>query len=142
MIDKLYNTFLLLLIAGTIAGVTYLVAGDLTRNNDEILTDISDEDSIYVKKYSLFNKKSEIIAYPTPSSYDGKVIGKYQTHRIIRSGKRSPHTVREYYITVEYSNKIEDIKDKDCYEKYNIGDSVEVMESWYPYYNVEILETH
>ena len=137
MIEKLYNGFLLLIVVVVLAGIAYLTAGALVQNPDEIIR--VTEDSIYVKKYSLFNINSEMLSYRSPSVYDGEVVGKYLNQRMI-TVRRQSRTVREYYITVEYNGRKEDIKNKDFFEKCNIGDIVEVKESWYPSHNLEVLK--
>lgn len=139
MIDKLYNGFLLLIIVGSLAGVIYLTAGTLVQKSDEIIMEA--EDSIYVKKYSLFNINSEMLSYRSPLVYAGEVVGKYLNQRMIMV-RRQSRTVREYYITVKFDNRVEDIKsNRELFEKYNRGDSAEVKEAWYPSYDLEILET-
>ena len=74
MSDKTLKIISILVLSTLIGLLIWLVAGGTIKNQDKILHQTAD--SIYVKKYTLYNKDSVVVAFKQTKIYDGVVTKK------------------------------------------------------------------
>lgn len=131
---KLLITFAILFLGWLL----YLGIGVIVSNPDVIIRETSD--SIYVKQYSIYNKDSVVRVFKQHKIYEGVVTDKHKHTRFVGIPGRGGHTQITYHTTIKYNGETYDYNGRNCYNRYNEGDTVNVKEVWYPYHDIEILD--
>ena len=109
----------------------FSIGGIICSNSDKIVKENSEY--IWVKEYRIYNLDSCIYKYHKSITYDG-VVSKKTGHFVGIAGKGG-HYVSERVIT--YNNT--EYKISNFPWNCKIGQKVKVVETFYPYHNIEII---
>lgn len=131
---KLLITFTILFLGWLI----YLGIGETVNNPDVIIKETAD--SIYVKQYGIYNKDSVVCVFKQHKIYEGVVTNKHKHNRLVGIPGKGGHTQTTYHTTIKYNGETYNYNGRNCYHRYNEGDTVTVKEVWYPYHDVKILD--
>ncbi len=125
-----------ILIAIVIVSVLSFGISAVINNKPEVIKETAD--TIYVKRYNVYNTRIDTISYPQPQIYNGVIIDKNK--HVYKQGipGKGGHWVYKYYITIEYNEKTFRHNDRMLYDKYVIGDTLNIKESWYPHHTIKI----
>lgn len=99
-----------------------------------------DSEYLYYKEYEWFNLDSAIYKYHKPIIYEGFVINKRTGSHFVGVVGKGGHCVTDYYITFQFNGKNIEEHDSWLYDKFELHEHVKVIESFYPYYNIEYLK--
>ena len=115
-------------------GVIYILVGDIKRNPDAIIKE--DSEYLWVRTYSLYNKDSCVYRYHQTIIYEGEVI-KRRTYFVGLPGKGGHWA---YSTDIRYNGNEEYTEmGRSYYDSHNEGDKVKIKISFYPYYEIEVL---
>ena len=115
-------------------GVIYILVGDIKRNPDTIIKENSEY--LWVRTYSLYNKDSCVYRYHQPIIYEGEVINR-RTYFVGLPGKGGHWA---YSTDIRYNGNEEYTEmGWSYYDSHNEGDKVKIKISFYPYYEIEVL---
>ena len=117
-----------------LSGVIYILFGDIKRNPDVIIK--QDSEYLCVKTYSLYNKDSCIYKYHQPIIYEGEVINR----RIYFAGVpgKGGHWVHSTDIRYNGNKEYTEMS-WSYYDTHKEGDKIKIKVSFYPYYEIEVL---
>ena len=112
----------------------YLAVGIIKRNPDVIIKE--DSEYLLVMTYSLYNKDSCVYKYHQPIIYEGEVINRriYFAGVPGKCGHWAHSTDIRYNGNEEYTEM-----DWSYYDTHKEGDKVKIKVSFYPYYEIEVL---
>ena len=117
-----------------LGGVIYILIGHIKRNPDVIIKE--DSEYLWVKTYSLYNKDSCIYKYHQPIIYEGEVINR----RIYFAGVHGKGGHWVHSTDIRYNgNKEYTEMSWSYYDTHKEGDKVKIKVSFYPYYEIEVL---
>ena len=127
-----FVTFLIvcgIFVVGLVGGLIFTKSDVLVKETPEYL---------YYKQYDLYNTDSTIRVFHKPIYYDGVVTNIEYYHHMVGLIGKGGHWNTQFIVKISYDNKIYTYKDdvfghKDTY-KYNVGDKVKVVETFYPDY--------
>ena len=109
------------------------ISGFIVAKSDVVIN--TTPDYLYVRQYSWYNKDSAIYKYKTPKTYPGVVI--HQNRYF--SGVPGKGGSTKYKTTVKYNNTKHTFSGYTIYSKCTEGKKVQVHESWYPYYKIDLI---
>lgn len=125
------------IIAITSCIIAVIVAvGELCKTKDRIIK--RTQDYIYVMEYSLYDLDSTVYKYKTTKTYVGTISNKDKSSHFVGVVGKGGHSVTHYNVKIKFNNTEVTKDDSKLFNKYNIGDKVQVTESWYPYYKIII----
>ena len=125
------------IIAITSCIIAVIVAvGELCNTKDRIVK--RTPDYIYVMEYSLYDLDSTVYKYKTTKTYVGTISDKNKSSHFVGVVGKGGHFVTNYNMKIKFNNTEVTKDDSELFNKYNIGDKVQVTESWYPYYKIII----
>lgn len=113
-----------------------VAVGEICNTKDRIIK--RTPDYIYVMEYSLYDLDSTVYKYKTPKTYVGTISDKYKRSRFVGVVGKGGHRVTNYNVKIKFNNTEVTKDDRKLFNKCNIGDKVQVTESWYPYYDIII----
>lgn len=109
--------------------------GEICNTKDRIIK--RTPDYIYVMEYSLYDLDSTVYKYKTTKTYVGIISDKNKSSHFVGVVGKGGHCQIHYNVTIQFNNtEIEENNNRELYDKYNIGDKVQVTESWYPYHKI------
>lgn len=116
--------------------VIIIVIGEVCNTPNRIIENSTDY--IYVMEYSLYDLDSAVYKYKATKTYDGVIINKEKNSHFVGVVGKGGHYVTDYNLIIKFNNTTIEQDDINLFEKYNKGDKVKVIESWYPYHNIKI----
>lgn len=111
-----------------------IAIGEICNTKDRIIKRTSDY--IYVMEYSLYDLDSTIYKYKTTKTYIGTVSDKNKSSHFVGVAGKGGHCKTHYNVTIKFNNTETKEDDRKLFRKYNIGDKVQVTESWYPHHKI------
>lgn len=94
-----------------------------------------DGDSIYIERYSLFNRDTTVYKCSKPILYNGVCINKNNFGTYNAASKVSTLFKQ---VTIQYNEKEYTLNDYYIYDNLEIGDTCLVIEYFYPYKEIKI----
>lgn len=128
--DKFFKSISIISI---ILGVIVIV-GEICNTKDRIIKRTTDY--IYVMEYSLYDLDSTVYKYKTTKTYVGTISDKDKNLRFVGVAGKGGHYKTRYNVTIKFNNTETKEYNSELFHKYNIGDKVQVTESWYPYHEI------
>lgn len=117
--------------------ITVIIAvGEICNTKDRIIK--RTPDYIYVMEYSLYDLDSTVYKYKTTKTYVGTISDKNKSSYFVGVIGKGGHYETDYNVTIKFNNTETKEDDRELFHKYNIGDKVQVTESWYPCYKITI----
>lgn len=113
-----------------------LAVGKICNTKDRIIK--KTPDYIYVMEYSLYDLDSTIYKYNADKTYVGTISYKDKSSHFVGVVGKGGHSKTHYNVTIKFNNIETKEDDIDLFRKYNIGDKVQVTESWYPRHKIII----
>lgn len=113
-----------------------IAVGEICNTKDRIIK--RTPDYIYVMEYSLYDLDSTIYKYKTTKTYVGTISNKNKNSYFVGVVGKGGHYETDYDVTIQFNNTEIEENNRELYDKYNIGDNVQVTESWYPCYKIII----
>lgn len=113
-----------------------LAVGEICNTKDRIIK--KTPDYIYVMEYSLYDLDSTIYKYKADKTYVGTISDKDKSSHFVGVVGKGGHRETHYNVTIKFNNIETKEDDIDLFRKYNIGDKVQVTESWYPRHKIII----
>lgn len=113
-----------------------LAVGEICNTKDRIIK--KSPDYIYVMEYSLYDLDSTIYKYKADKTYVGTISDKDKSSHFVGVVGKGGHRETHYNVTIKFNNIETKEDDRELFRKYNIGDKVQVTESWYPYHKIII----
>ena len=89
-------------------------------------------------EYSLYDLDSTIYKYKADKTYVGTISYKDKSSHFVGVVGKGGHRKTHYNVTIKFNNIETKEDDIDLFRKYNIGDKVQVTESWYPRHKIII----
>lgn len=115
--------------------IIIMAVGEICNTKDRVVK--RTQDYIYVMEYSLYDLDSTLCKYKTTKTYVGIISDKNKSSHFVGVVGKGGHCQIHYNVTIQFNNtEIEENNNRELYEKYNIGDKVQVTESWYPYHKI------
>ena len=111
-----------------------IAIGEISNTKDRIIK--RTPDYIYVMEYSLYDLDSTVYKYKTTKTYVGIVRDKNKSSCFVGVVGKGGRRKTRYDVTIQFNNTKIKENDRKLYDKYNIGDKVQVTESWYPYHKI------
>jgi hypothetical protein len=138
--SKLEISILITISVIIIAIISYLTAGYVFKNPDEIIYQTTD--SLYVKQYKIYNRDSVVRAFKKPQQYVGIVSDKHKHMQFRGVPGKGGHYITRYQTTIVYNNETYITNCSAIYHEYNEGDKVIIEEVFYPNHNIKILRKY
>lgn len=113
-----------------------IAVGEICNTKDRIIKRTSDY--IYVMEYSLYDLDSTVYKYKTTKTYVGTISDKDKSSHFVGVIGKGGHYETHYNVKIKFNNTEVTEDDSKLFNKYNIGDKVQVTESWYPHYKIII----
>lgn len=113
-----------------------VAVGEICNTKNRIIK--KTPDYIYVIEYSLYDLDSTVCKYKTTKTYVGTISDKYKTSHLVGTLGKGGHIVTRYNVTIKFNNTETKKNSRELFCKYNIGDKVQVTESWYPNHKIII----
>ena len=113
-----------------------LAVGEICNTKDRIIK--KTPDYIYVMEYSLYDLDSTIYKYKTDKTNVGTISDKDKSSHFVGVVGKGGHRETHYNVTIKFNNIETKEDDRELFRKYNIGDKVQVTESWYPRHKIII----
>lgn len=113
-----------------------VAVGEICNTKNRIIK--KTQDYIYVMEYSLYDLDSTVYKYKTTKTYVGTISKKYKSSHLVGTLGKGGHIVTRYYVTIKFNNTETKKNSQKLFCKYNIGDKVQVTESWYPHHKIII----
>ena len=113
-----------------------LAVGEICNTKDRIIK--KTPDYIYVMEYSLYDLDSTIYKYKADKTYVGTISDKDKSSHFVGVVGKGGHRETHYNVTIKFNNIETKEDDRELFRKYNIGDKVQVTESWYPRHKIII----
>lgn len=113
-----------------------VAVGEICNTKDRIIKRTTDY--IYVMEYSLYDLDSTVYKYKAPKTYVGIISDKDKHSHFVGVVGKGGHRKTHYNVTIKFNNTEIKEDDRELFHKYNIGDKVQVTESWYPYHKIII----
>lgn len=113
-----------------------LAVGEICNTKDRIIK--KTPDYIYVMEYSLYDLDSTIYKYKADKTYVGTISNKDKSSHFVGVVGKGGHRETHYNVKIKFNNIETKEDDRELFRKYNIGDKVQVTESWYPYHKIII----
>lgn len=133
-LNYLCITILISMLIAMICYLIYVCVGVIERNPSKIIK--QDSEWIWVRKYSLYNEDSCIYKYHQPIIHEGEVVN-LRTNFAGVPGKGG-HVV--YRTDIQYNENEEYTETGwSYYNSHKEGDKVKLKETFYPSYNIEVL---
>lgn len=127
------NFFKIVSITSFIIAVIIAI-GEICNTKDRIIK--RTPDYIYVMEYSLYDLDSTVYKYKTTKTYVGIISDKNKGSHFVGVVGKGGHYKTDYDVTIQFNNTEIKEDDRELFHKYNIGDKVQVSESWYPYHKI------
>lgn len=131
--DKFFKLISIISIIYIILAVIVAI-GEIYNTKDKIIKRTTDY--IYVMEYSLYDLDSTVYKYKTTKTYVGTISDKYKIRRFVGVAGKGGHYKTHYNVTIKFNNTETKEFNSELFHKYNIGDKVQVTESWYPYHEI------
>ena len=129
------NFFKIVSITSIIIAVIVAV-GEICNTKDRIIK--KTPDYIYVMEYSLYDLDSIVYKYKTTKTYVGTISDKNKSSHFVGVVGKGGHRETDYNVIIKFNNTEIKEDDRELFYKYNIGDKVQVTESWYPSHKIII----
>ena len=113
-----------------------IAVGEICNTENRIIK--RTPDYIYVMEYSLYDLDSTVYKYKTTKTYVGTISDKDKSSHFVGVVGKGGHYKTHYNVKIKFNNTEVTEDDSKLFNKYNIGDKVQVTESWYPYYKIII----
>jgi hypothetical protein len=113
-----------------------IAVGEICNTENRIIK--RTPDYIYVMEYSLYDLDSTLHKYKTEKTHIGTVSNKYKSSHFVGVVGKGGHRKTHYNVVIRFNNDEIRRTDRGLYDKYSIGDKVQVTESWYPCYKITI----
>jgi hypothetical protein len=130
-------TLITILICGVIGvfyTMGYCITGEIVRNPNVIVKQNSEY--LWVKKYTMYNEDSCIYKYHQPIIYEGVVT--YRSSHFQGIPGKGGHIVYKTYIKYNGNEEYREFG-YQYYNKHKEGDKVNVKVTFYPWYQVDLL---
>lgn len=111
-----------------------IAVGEICNTENRIIK--RTPDYIYVMEYSLYDLDSTLHKYKTTKTHIGTVSNKNKNSYFVGVVGKGGHYETDYDVTIQFNNVEIEENNRELYDKYNIGDKVQVSESWYPYHKI------
>lgn len=111
-----------------------IAVGEICNTKDRIIR--RTPDYIYVMEYSLYDLDSTVCKYKTTKTYVGIISDKNKSTHLVGMAGKGGYAKTHYNVTIRFNNTEIKEDDRKLYDKYNIGDKVQVTQSWYPYHKI------
>lgn len=111
-----------------------IAIGEICNTKDRVIK--RTPDYIYVMEYSLYDLDSTVYKYKTTKTYIGTISNKNKNSHFVGVVGKGGHYETDYDVTIQFNNTEVEENNRELYDKYNIGDKVQVSESWYPYHKI------
>lgn len=132
--DKSVLIMVILILSILIIGFS----GIIVKHKDVLVKE--DTEYLYYKEYEWFNLDSVVYKYHKPIEYDGVVINKRKGSHFVGVVGKGGHGVTDYYITFQFNSKNIEEHSSQLYNRFGLHENVKVIETFYPYYNIEYLK--
>ena len=110
-------------------------SGIVVKHKDVLVKE--DTEYLYYKEYEWFNLDSAVYKYHKPIIYHGKVIDKYTTSHYVGVPGKGGHYDKNYKVVIQYNDKtVTENRGSSFYDYMTKGSDVEVIEKFYPCYEV------
>lgn len=113
-----------------------VAVGGICNTKDRIIK--RTPDYIYVMEYSLYDLDSTVYKYKTTKTYAGTISDKDKSSYFVGVVGKGGRFETNYNVKIKFNNTEVTKDDSKLFNKYNIGDKVQVTESWYPYHKIVI----
>jgi hypothetical protein len=113
-----------------------VVVGEICNTKDRIIKRTADD--LYVMEYSLYDLDSTVHKYKTTKTYVGIISDKDKSSHLVGIVGKGGYCKKHYNVIIKFNNTETKVDDRELFNKYNIGDKVQVTESWYPYHKITI----
>lgn len=113
-----------------------IAVGEICNTKDRIIK--RTPDYIYVMEYSLYDLDSTVYKYKTTKTYVGTISDKDKSSHFVGVVGKGGHRKTHYNVIINFNNIEIKEDDRELFHKYNIGDKVQVTESWYPHHKIII----
>lgn len=113
-----------------------IAVGEICNTKDRIIK--RTPDYIYVMEYSLYDLDSTVYKYKTTKTYVGTISDKDKSSHFVGIVGKGGHRKTHYNVIIKFNNTEIKEDDRELFRKYNIGDKVQVTESWYPRHKIVI----
>lgn len=130
--DKFFKSILII----SIILAVIIAVGEICNTKNKIIK--KTPDYIYVVEYSLYDLDSTVCRYKTTKTYIGTISNKDKSSHFVGVVGKGGHRVTHYNVTIKFNNTETKEDSRELFCKYNIGDKVQVTESWYPYHKIII----
>ena len=130
--DKLFNSIWII----SFIIMIVVAVGEICNTKDRIIK--RTPDYIYVMEYSLYDLDSTVYKYKTTKTYVDTIIDKNKSSHFVGVAGKGGHCKTHYNVTIKFNNTETKEDDRKLFRKYNIGDKVQVTESWYPRHKIVI----
>lgn len=114
--------------------VVIIAVGEICNTKDRVIK--RTPDYVYVMEYSLYDLDSTVNKYKTTKTYIGTISDKHKDSYFVGVIGKGGHYETDYDVTIQFNNTEIEENNRELYDKYNIGDKVQVSESWYPYHKI------
>ena len=111
-----------------------IAIGEICNTKDRVIK--RTPDYIYVMEYSLYDLDSTVYKYKTTKTYIGTISNKNKNSYFVGVVGKGGHYETDYDVTIQFNNTEVEENNRELYDKYNIGDKVQVSEYWYPYHKI------
>ena len=111
-----------------------IAVGEICNTKDRIIK--RTPDYIYVMEYSLYDLDSTVYKYKTTKTYVGTISDKDKSSHFVGVVGKGGHYETHYNVKIKFNNTEVTEDDSKLFNKYNIGDKVQVTESWYRYHKI------
>ena len=130
--DKLFKSISII----SIILAVIVAVGEICNTKDRIIK--RTPDYIYVMEYSLYDLDSTVYKYKTTKTYVGTISDKDKSSHFVGIVGKGGHRKTHYNVIIKFNNTEIKKDDRELFCKYNIGDKVQVTESWYPRHKIVI----
>lgn len=113
-----------------------VAVGEICNTKDRIIK--RTPDYIYVMEYSLYDLDSTIYKYKADKTYVGTISDKNKSSHFVGVAGKVGHRKTHYNVIIKFNNTETKKDDSELFRKYNIGDKVQITESWYPRHKIII----
>lgn len=87
-------------------------------------------------EYSLYDLDSTVYKYKATKTYIGTISDKNKSSHFVGVVGKGGHVQTHYNVIIKFNNTETKEDNKELFCKYNIGDKVQVTESWYPNHKI------
>lgn len=113
-----------------------VAVGEICNTKDRIIK--RTPDYIYVMEYSLYDLDSTIYKYKADKTYVGTISDKNKSTHFVGVAGKGGHWKTHYNVIIKFNNTETKKDNSELFRKYNIGDKVQITESWYPRHKIII----